>query len=97
MLAFTNACPFSTLSLLNLPNPQAYTREERYRARPPHILESSGFHSEKSLAVYQGLLYYLLWLHTKYNKVGTPWQRGPPPAQRDWRPRFQDLEGWRQG
>nr|XP_013005341.1 cation channel sperm-associated protein subunit gamma isoform X8 [Cavia porcellus] len=69
VLAFTNACPFSTLSLLNLPNPQAYTREERYRARPPHILESSGFHSEKSLAVYQGLLYYLLWLHTKYNKI----------------------------
>ncbi|XP_003467194.3 cation channel sperm-associated auxiliary subunit gamma isoform X7 [Cavia porcellus] len=90
VLAFTNACPFSTLSLLNLPNPQAYTREERYRARPPHILESSGFHSEKSLAVYQGLLYYLLWLHTKYNKpYADPVH---DPTWRWWKNKKQDQD-----
>jgi hypothetical protein len=34
-------------------------------------MDQSGFHNENSLAVYQGLVYYLLWLHSKYDKVGT--------------------------
>ncbi|KAF6076807.1 cation channel sperm associated auxiliary subunit gamma [Phyllostomus discolor] len=67
-LSFTNFCPFTVMRLRDLPKPQMYTRQERYRAQPPGILESSGFHTENSLAVYQGLLYYLLWLHSKYDK-----------------------------
>ncbi|XP_023577324.1 cation channel sperm-associated protein subunit gamma isoform X3 [Octodon degus] len=90
VLTFTNQCPFTMLSLLNLPNPQAYTREECYRARPPHILESSGFHSKKSLAVYQGLLYYLLWLHSKYNKpYADPVH---DPTWRWWKNKKQDQD-----
>ena len=57
------------MRLQELPNPQIYTRQERYRAQPPHVLEPWGFHSENSLAVYQGLVYYLLSLHSKYDKV----------------------------
>nr|XP_023395598.1 cation channel sperm-associated protein subunit gamma [Loxodonta africana] len=65
---FTSFCPFTVMRLQDLPNPQRYTRQERYRALPPRVLESSGFHSENSLAIYQGLVYYLLWLHSKYDK-----------------------------
>nr|XP_035140129.1 cation channel sperm-associated auxiliary subunit gamma isoform X4 [Callithrix jacchus] len=68
MLSFTNFCPFSVMRLRNLPRPQRYTRQERYRARPPSILERSGFHTKNSLAIYQGLVYYLLWLHSRYDK-----------------------------
>ncbi|KAG3255972.1 cation channel sperm associated auxiliary subunit gamma, transcript variant X1 [Ictidomys tridecemlineatus] len=67
-LSFSNLCPFEVMRLGNLPNPQAYTRQERYLARPPMVLNPSGFHSENSLAVYQGLVYYLLRLHSKYDK-----------------------------
>ncbi|KAM7059963.1 cation channel sperm-associated auxiliary subunit gamma [Molossus nigricans] len=67
-LLLTNSCPFTAMRLWDLPNPQIYTRQERYRAKPPHILGPSGFHTENSLAVYQGLVYYLLWLHSKYDK-----------------------------
>ncbi|XP_043454963.1 cation channel sperm-associated protein subunit gamma isoform X6 [Prionailurus bengalensis] len=67
-LSFTNFCPFSVMRLRDLPNPQVYSRQERYRARPPRVVEPSGFHSENSLAVYQGLVYYLLCLHSEYHK-----------------------------
>ncbi|XP_030877563.1 cation channel sperm-associated protein subunit gamma-like [Leptonychotes weddellii] len=67
-LSFTNFCPFTVMRLRDLPNPQIYTRQERYRAHPPRVLEPSGFHDENSLAVYQGLVYYLLCLHSKYHK-----------------------------
>ncbi|GAB5582092.1 cation channel sperm-associated protein subunit gamma isoform X6 [Prionailurus iriomotensis] len=67
-LSFTNFCPFSVMRLRDLPNPQVYSRQERYRARPPRVVEPSGFHSENSLAVYQGLVYYLLYLHSEYHK-----------------------------
>ncbi|XP_030617122.1 cation channel sperm-associated protein subunit gamma isoform X2 [Delphinapterus leucas] len=67
-LSFTNFCPFTVMRLRDLPNPQIYTRQERYRAQPPRVLEPGGFHSDNSLAVYQGLVYYLLWLHSKYDK-----------------------------
>uniref|UniRef100_A0A8C0ZXY6 Cation channel sperm-associated protein subunit gamma n=1 Tax=Castor canadensis TaxID=51338 RepID=A0A8C0ZXY6_CASCN len=67
-LTFADPCPFMVMRLRDLPNPQAYTREERYRARPPFVMDQSGFHNENSLAVYQGLVYYLLWLHSKYDK-----------------------------
>lgn len=78
MLSFTNFCPFSVMRLRNLPGPQRYTRQERYRARPPHVLERSGFHNENSLAIYQGLIYYLLWLHSVYDKVGVRRRAGRP-------------------
>uniref|UniRef100_A0A2K5JBZ0 Cation channel sperm associated auxiliary subunit gamma n=1 Tax=Colobus angolensis palliatus TaxID=336983 RepID=A0A2K5JBZ0_COLAP len=68
MLSFTNFCPFAVMRLRSLPSPQRYTRQERYRARPPRVLERSGFHNENSLAIYQGLIYYLLWLHSVYDK-----------------------------
>ncbi|XP_054396303.1 cation channel sperm-associated auxiliary subunit gamma isoform X4 [Pongo abelii] len=68
MLSFINFCPFSVMRLRSLPRPQRYTRQERYRARPPRVLERSGFHNENSLAIYQGLVYYLLWLHSVYDK-----------------------------
>ncbi|VFV38739.1 Hypothetical predicted protein [Lynx pardinus] len=67
-LSFTNFCPFSVMRLRDLPNPQVYSRQERYQARPPRVVEPSGFHSENSLAVYQGLVYYLLCLHSEYHK-----------------------------
>nr|XP_021556639.1 cation channel sperm-associated protein subunit gamma [Neomonachus schauinslandi] len=67
-LSFTNFCPFTVMRLRDLPNPQIYTRQERYQAHPPRVLEPSGFHDENSLAVYQGLVYYLLCLHSKYHK-----------------------------
>nr|XP_020737275.1 cation channel sperm-associated protein subunit gamma isoform X7 [Odocoileus virginianus texanus] len=67
-LSFSNFCPFTVMHLRELPNPQIYTRQERYRARPPRVWEPWGFHSENSLAVYQGLVYYLLKLHSKYDK-----------------------------
>nr|KAF6409224.1 cation channel sperm associated auxiliary subunit gamma [Rousettus aegyptiacus] len=67
-LSFRNVCPFTIMRLHNLPNPQRYTRQERYWAQPPRVLEPSGFHTENSLALYQGLVYYLLWLHSKYDK-----------------------------
>ncbi|KAM4825247.1 cation channel sperm-associated auxiliary subunit gamma isoform 2-T3 [Thomomys bottae] len=67
-LSFMDFCPFVVMRLQDVPNPQAYTREERYLARPPLVMERSGFHNENSLAVYQGLVYYLLWLHSKYDK-----------------------------
>ncbi|KAM8774577.1 cation channel sperm-associated auxiliary subunit gamma [Rhynchonycteris naso] len=67
-LSFANLCPFSVMRLRDLPNPKIYSREERYLAEPPGVLERSGFHTENSLAVYQGLVYYLLRLHSKYDK-----------------------------
>nr|XP_060506970.1 cation channel sperm-associated auxiliary subunit gamma isoform X3 [Panthera onca] len=67
-LSFTNFCPFSVMRLRDLPNPQVYSRQERYQARPPRVVEPSGFHNENSLAVYQGLVYYLLCLHSEYHK-----------------------------
>lgn len=76
-LSFTNFCPFALMRLRDLPDQKIYTRQELYRAQPPRVLEPSGFHTENSLAVYQGLVYYLLWLHSKYHKVGA-WGRGCP-------------------
>uniref|UniRef100_A0A2K6KBC0 Cation channel sperm associated auxiliary subunit gamma n=1 Tax=Rhinopithecus bieti TaxID=61621 RepID=A0A2K6KBC0_RHIBE len=84
MLSFTNFCPFSVMRLRSLPGPQRYTRQERYRARPPRVLERSGFHNENSLAIYQGLIYYLLWLHSVYDKgnLMVPVFIGCPPGKR---------------
>uniref|UniRef100_A0A8D2DLK2 Cation channel sperm-associated protein subunit gamma n=1 Tax=Sciurus vulgaris TaxID=55149 RepID=A0A8D2DLK2_SCIVU len=89
-LIFTNFCPFEVMRLGNLPNPQAYTRQERYLARPPMVLNPSGFHTENSLAVYQGLVYYLLWLHSKYDKpYADPVH---DPTWRWWKNKKQDKD-----
>lgn len=68
---FTNFCPFKVMRLRDLPKKQHFARQELYHAPPPLVSESLGFHNNKTLAVYQGLVYYLLWLHSKYDKVGT--------------------------
>ncbi|XP_036599549.1 cation channel sperm-associated protein subunit gamma [Trichosurus vulpecula] len=67
-LSYNNPCPFEILRLVNLPNPQKYTRMERYHAEAPLVNSESGFHTKVSLAIYQGLVYHLLLLHAKYNK-----------------------------
>ncbi|XP_039073664.1 cation channel sperm-associated protein subunit gamma isoform X1 [Hyaena hyaena] len=67
-LSFSNFCPFTVMRLRDLPDPQRYSRQERYLARPPRVLDPQGFHDENTLAVYQGLVYYLLCLHSKYHK-----------------------------
>ncbi|XP_027711281.1 cation channel sperm-associated protein subunit gamma-like [Vombatus ursinus] len=67
-LSYNNPCPFELMQLKDLPNPQRYTRVERYRAMPPFVSSDAGFHTEVSLAIYQGLVYHLLSLHAKYNK-----------------------------
>ncbi|XP_048185926.1 cation channel sperm-associated auxiliary subunit gamma [Perognathus longimembris pacificus] len=89
-LSFIDFCPFSVMRLQDIPNPQAYTREERYLARPPHVMEQSGFHSENSLAVYQGLVYYLLWLHSKYDKPYADPEHDP--TWRWWKNKKQDAD-----
>ncbi|XP_038195241.1 cation channel sperm-associated protein subunit gamma isoform X4 [Arvicola amphibius] len=68
MVAFSNICPFKVMRLRDLPKTQHLARQEIYRAPPPLVSESQGFHNNKTLAVYQGLVYYLLWLHSKYDK-----------------------------
>ncbi|XP_057391053.1 cation channel sperm-associated auxiliary subunit gamma isoform X4 [Balaenoptera acutorostrata] len=89
-LSFTNFCPFTVMRLRDLPNPQIYTRQERYRAQPPRVLEPWGFHSDNSLAVYQGLVYYLLWLHSKYDKpYADPVH---DPTWRWWKNKKQDQD-----
>ncbi|XP_010847485.1 PREDICTED: cation channel sperm-associated protein subunit gamma isoform X10 [Bison bison bison] len=89
-LSFSNFCPFTVMRLQELPNPQIYTRQERYRAQPPHVLEPWGFHSENSLAVYQGLVYYLLSLHSKYDKpYADPVH---DPTWRWWKNKKQDQD-----
>ncbi|XP_061244106.1 cation channel sperm-associated auxiliary subunit gamma isoform X19 [Bos javanicus] len=89
-LSFSNFCPFTVMRLQELPNPQIYTRQERYRAQPPRVLEPWGFHSENSLAVYQGLVYYLLSLHSKYDKpYADPVH---DPTWRWWKNKKQDQD-----
>ncbi|XP_069854878.1 cation channel sperm-associated auxiliary subunit gamma-like isoform X1 [Dipodomys merriami] len=89
-LSFIDFCPFVVMRLQDVPNPQAYTREERYLARPPLVMDPSGFHNEKSLAVYQGLVYYLLWLHSKYDKPYADPEHDP--TWRWWKNKKQDED-----
>ncbi|XP_015856038.1 cation channel sperm-associated auxiliary subunit gamma isoform X1 [Peromyscus maniculatus bairdii] len=66
--SFTNLCPFKVMRLRDLPKKQHLARQELYHAPPPLVSESLGFHNNNTLAIYQGLVYYLLWLHSKYDK-----------------------------
>lgn len=70
-ISFTRMCPFKEIHLIDLPKRQHASRIESYVALPPLVSESFGLHNNNTLAVYQGLVYYLLWLHSKYDKVGT--------------------------
>ncbi|XP_051845071.1 cation channel sperm-associated auxiliary subunit gamma isoform X10 [Antechinus flavipes] len=65
---FLTNCPYQRLKLYKLPNLQQMTRLERYHAKAPHVSSELAFHNKISLAIYQGLVYHLLWLHSKYNK-----------------------------
>ncbi|XP_054854928.1 cation channel sperm-associated auxiliary subunit gamma-like [Eublepharis macularius] len=67
-IKFSHTCPFGRVNIVELPPPQRYTREEYYRTEPPDIMEKTGFHDKKSLTVYQGLIFQLLWLHSAYNR-----------------------------
>lgn len=68
MITFTNTCPFKAIHAVDVPKKQHASRTESYVALPPLVSESLGFHNNNTLAVYQGLVYYLLWLHSKYDK-----------------------------
>ncbi|XP_032083545.1 cation channel sperm-associated protein subunit gamma [Thamnophis elegans] len=67
-IRFTHLCPFATLHVLDVPQPQLYSRVEHYWATPPDVMEKSRFHEAKSLNVYQGLVYQLLQLHSSYHR-----------------------------
>ncbi|XP_053122836.1 cation channel sperm-associated auxiliary subunit gamma isoform X2 [Hemicordylus capensis] len=67
-IRFTHPCPFAILRIVELPLPQRFTRVEHYRAEPPDIMDKTGFHDNRTLAVYQGLVFQLLWLHSAYNR-----------------------------
>ncbi|KAM8793997.1 cation channel sperm-associated auxiliary subunit gamma [Eudromia elegans] len=89
-VGFTNVCPFTVLKFSALPAPQRYSRLEHYRAEPPVITDRTGFHDNRSLAVYQGLVFHLLWLHSDYNRpYADPVH---DPTWRWWRKRKQDAD-----
>ncbi|XP_015273001.1 PREDICTED: cation channel sperm-associated protein subunit gamma-like, partial [Gekko japonicus] len=67
-IKFSHTCPFAWVRIVGLPPPQRFTRKEHYRTEPPDIMEKTGFHDKKSLTVYQGLIFQLLWLHSAYNR-----------------------------
>uniref|UniRef100_A0A140LJ05 Cation channel sperm associated auxiliary subunit gamma 2 n=2 Tax=Mus musculus TaxID=10090 RepID=A0A140LJ05_MOUSE len=67
-ISFTHTCPFKEIHLIDVPKKHHASRTESYVALPPLVSESLGFHNNNTLAVYQGLVYYLLWLHSKYDK-----------------------------
>ncbi|XP_074133006.1 cation channel sperm-associated auxiliary subunit gamma-like isoform X2 [Sminthopsis crassicaudata] len=65
---FINPCPYQRMKLMYSPNIPQFTRLERYHAKAPYVSTELAFHNKASLAIYQGLVYHLLWLHAKYNK-----------------------------
>uniref|UniRef100_A0A8C8S281 Cation channel sperm associated auxiliary subunit gamma n=1 Tax=Pelusios castaneus TaxID=367368 RepID=A0A8C8S281_9SAUR len=66
--SFFHPCSFSVMRIEDLPAPQRFTRMEHYRTEPPDVMDRTGFHNNMSLAVYQGLIYQLLWLHFAYSR-----------------------------
>ncbi|XP_062995823.1 cation channel sperm-associated auxiliary subunit gamma [Elgaria multicarinata webbii] len=89
-IRFTHRCPFAVIRLVNLPLPQRFNRMEHYRAKPPDIMEKTGFHDKKSLTVYQGLVYQLLQLHSSYHRsYADPVH---DPTWRWWKNKKQDAE-----
>uniref|UniRef100_A0A8C4JNV8 Cation channel sperm associated auxiliary subunit gamma n=1 Tax=Dromaius novaehollandiae TaxID=8790 RepID=A0A8C4JNV8_DRONO len=89
-IGFTNLCPFTVMKFRDLPKPQRFSRLEHYRAEPPVVTDETGFHDNKSLAVYQGLVFHLLWLHSDYNRpYADPVH---DPTWRWWKNRKQDAD-----
>ncbi|XP_030400195.1 cation channel sperm-associated protein subunit gamma [Gopherus evgoodei] len=67
-IKFFHPCSFSVMRLEDLPAPQRFTRMEHYCTEPPEVMDRTGFHNNVSLAVYQGLIFQLLWLHADYSR-----------------------------
>ncbi|XP_043357342.1 cation channel sperm-associated protein subunit gamma isoform X3 [Dermochelys coriacea] len=67
-IRFIHPCSFSVMHLVDLPAPQRFTRMEHYCTEPPDVMDSTGFHNNMSLVVYQGLIFQLLWLHADYSR-----------------------------
>ncbi|XP_029769057.1 cation channel sperm-associated protein subunit gamma [Terrapene carolina triunguis] len=67
-IRFFHPCSFSVMRLEDLPAPQRFTRMEHYSTEPPDVMDKTGFHNNVSLAVYQGLIFQLLWLHADYSR-----------------------------
>ncbi|XP_070620536.1 cation channel sperm-associated auxiliary subunit gamma-like isoform X2 [Erythrolamprus reginae] len=67
-IRFSHRCPFATLRVMSQFHFQQLTRIEHYWAMPPEVMKKSGFHDEKALTVYQGLVYQLLQLHALYHR-----------------------------
>ncbi|XP_044844968.1 cation channel sperm-associated protein subunit gamma isoform X3 [Mauremys mutica] len=67
-IRFFRPCSFSVMRLEDLPAPQRFTRMEHYCTEPPDVMDRTGFHNNVSLAVYQGLIFQLLWLHADYSR-----------------------------
>ncbi|XP_050784360.1 cation channel sperm-associated auxiliary subunit gamma isoform X2 [Gopherus flavomarginatus] len=67
-IKFFHPCSFSVMRLEDLPAPQRFTRMEHYCTEPPDVMDRTGFHNNVSLAVYQGLIFQLLWLHADYSR-----------------------------
>ncbi|TFJ99430.1 vacuolar fusion protein MON1-like protein A [Platysternon megacephalum] len=67
-IRFFHPCSFSVMRLEDLPAPQRFTRMEHYCTEPPAVMDRTGFHNNVSLAVYQGLIFQLLWLHADYSR-----------------------------
>ncbi|KAL8219890.1 UNVERIFIED_CONTAM: hypothetical protein K2H54_035667 [Gekko kuhli] len=89
-IKFSHTCPFAWVRIVGLPPPQHFTRKEHYRAEPPDIMEKTGFHDKKSLTVYQGLIFQLLWLHSAYNRpYADPVH---DPTWRWWKNKMEDAQ-----
>ncbi|XP_062818452.1 cation channel sperm-associated auxiliary subunit gamma isoform X2 [Anolis carolinensis] len=89
-IRFTHRCPFAVVRFVDLPFPQRYTRMEHYRVKPPEIMEKTGFYDQKSLIVYQGLVYQLLQLHSAYHRAYA--DPVHDPTWRWWKNKKQDAE-----
>ncbi|XP_042295000.1 cation channel sperm-associated protein subunit gamma-like isoform X2 [Sceloporus undulatus] len=89
-IRFTHRCPFAVVRMVDLPFPQRFTRMEHYRAKPPEIMMKADFHDERSLSVYQGLVYQLLQLHSAYHRsYADPVH---DPTWRWWKNKKEDAE-----
>ncbi|XP_053253725.1 cation channel sperm-associated auxiliary subunit gamma isoform X2 [Podarcis raffonei] len=89
-IRFAHLCPFAVVRYVDLPQPQEFTRMEHYFAMPPEIMEKTGFHDEKSLIVYQGLVYQLLQLHSSYHRAYA--DPVHDPTWRWWKNKKEDAE-----
>ncbi|XP_077192649.1 cation channel sperm-associated auxiliary subunit gamma-like isoform X2 [Paroedura picta] len=89
-IKFSHSCPFARVRIVDLPPPQRFTRKEYYHTKPPDIMDKTGFHDKRSLIVYQGLIFELLWLHSAYNRpYADPVH---DPTWRWWKNKMEDAQ-----